>query len=117
MRFNCKTYILLTTDGFVSNQAADDSTSDGLSGGQITGIVFAFLILTALFVGAIFIILRPPDALKPYLAPPPNTTGSSGGHAVSSRQLAEQEMRQSPPQTGFDNPLANEEGSQAQSNY
>ena len=46
------------------------SSSSGLSGGEIAGTVIGFTCLFALFATAMFVLIRPPDALKPYVLPP-----------------------------------------------
>ena len=74
--------------------APDDDNS--MSGGAIAGAVIGFLVLVALFVGAVVVIVRPPEPLKKYFAPPSadvtrmSDVGGGGASAVK----------------GFDNPLS-----------
>ena len=59
--------------GFVTNPTVNRSS--GLSGGEVTAAVFGFLALFALFGALVYIIIKPPEQLQPYILP--GTTHSS----------------------------------------
>ena len=46
----------------------DDSTS-GLSAGEAAGVIIGCALLVAIFVAVVYIVMRPPDVLKPFIFP------------------------------------------------
>ena len=79
---------------FVAGFVVVENTSNGLSGGEITAAVFGFFALFALFGAAIYVLFRPPEALKPYILPPGNPSmGTSNGAASPASPSAASEAQ------------------------
>ena len=57
------------TDDFTYREVEDVGADTSLSTGEIIAVMFGIVILLGLFAGAVYVVIRPPSWLKPFLVP------------------------------------------------
>ena len=85
---------------------------DRLSGGEVFAAIFGFVALFAIFGGAAYALIRPPNALKPYVLPnytqnSTNAMQTGISSVTATNQIGTEQRNTEAINHGLDNPIYN----------